>query len=67
MGCVSSKDGRRHNQNTIERKNFKKGSKGSVTFEIRVPIKDKLRSKLIFNLNSKLPIALILAFLGYSY
>ena len=40
MGCVSSKDGRNHNKNTLEKKNFKKGSTGNVTFDIRVPIKD---------------------------
>ena len=37
----------------------------SHNFDLKVPIKSELKKVLIFNLNSRLPIAEILGFLGY--
>ena len=36
-------------------------------FEIRVPIKEELKKGLIFGLNARLPIGVILGYVGYAH
>ena len=39
----------------------------SIDFSVDVEIKQELKKKLIFGMNSRLPIALILGYLGYRH